>query len=82
MTAHGRLSTYRRHHCRCDACRDAARAAWRAFRARKAAGPGLPPGDSRHGTLNGYTNWLCRCDTCRDAWSGYLRGLRGRTVAP
>lgn len=70
---HGTPGGYANHKCRCTPCREAATAAARGMKARRAAGAGqraIP-----HGTMNGYANYACRCDLCRVAQSRYRAGL-------
>jgi hypothetical protein len=74
---HGKPSGYTYHGCRCDACRGAAVAANREWRAKNPnRNRGLEPGDARHGTLNGYTYHGCRCDACRGAAAAHKRERR------
>jgi hypothetical protein len=69
MTAHGTVSSYNNHACRCPHCRKAARDYNRERRTRLSQAPGkqIP-----HGTRNGYITYSCRCDRCRQANRDYL----------
>lgn len=63
MVAHGTLSRYNNHGCRCEPCMDAMRTYRAEYAARKAAG--APTRRYRlHGTLDTYDDG-CRCRRCR-----------------
>lgn len=59
---HGTPSMYQHGPCRCDACREAARAQREQLRS---AARSRPVPQHVHGTINGYTNYACRCDECK-----------------
>lgn len=89
---HGTNARYGRG-CRCDECRPAASAYYRAGRwRRREARAGAPATGITHGAY-GYKNALCRCETCVTGHRQLVRDTRaaryaarvpvdGRLVAP
>ena len=72
---HGGTGTgYSYHGCRCQECRAAATARFRAWRQQYDG----PPPNAPHGTRSTYSNYGCRCEPCRAAQSIYLRRRRSR----
>ncbi len=62
---HGTTTGYRRHGCRCDACRKAVIDCQRAWRQSV-----LPVPVTSHGVY-GYNIRRCRCSVCRAAKAAY-----------
>lgn len=63
--AHGTISTYTNHNCRCKPCRAEARRVANEYRERLRA-EGIPE-DVAHGTKKAYVIYKCRCTPCT-AW--------------
>ena len=68
---HGTISRYSRVGCRCDACREAARAYQAATRANRMANPNA----LKHGSTTAYGSG-CRCEKCCGAASTYMKKWR------
>lgn len=66
LPAHGTVTRYTNHKCRCRKCRAAGTAYMRELRARMKQ---TPEKKIPHGTANGYENYGCRCRKCVKAKS-------------
>jgi len=76
---HGIASTYRsRSACRCDACREANTARYRAEKQARAARLAVDPTLAPHGKVTTYTNWGCRCAPCSQANADRCREWKQR----
>ncbi len=69
---HGTTTGYRRHGCRCDACRKAVVDAQRTWRQGMAAAP-----VTSHGVY-GYNIRRCRCSGCCSAKAAYRAAGKAR----
>lgn len=87
----GTTAGYKRHSRegteKCQPCRDAITADFKARKAAKAreeseaAAVRDNPDDPRHGTLSFYSNQGCRCPKCKTARKDHSRKLRAGKVA-
>lgn len=67
LPAHGTITRYYNHKCRCTKCKKAGREHMRELRAKLRAS--TPASKIPHGTVNGYENYGCRCRKCVKAKS-------------
>jgi hypothetical protein len=68
---HGKSSGYTNGGCRCDACSEAQRVYYAAWRAAK-----RPQDATEHGYEQTYNDYKCRCDACRAAATAARRRRR------
>ena len=71
--AHGTVSRYRYHKCRCDDCRRANRLQKRRERHNGEDGPEHGMKTAQHGTRSKYVSGGCRCGLCKEANRIYQR---------
>lgn len=72
-------TTYNYWNCRCEGCRAANFAKYRAWRDRAAAEVASGERAVEHGKTSTYSNYACRCALCKAAWAAGGYG-RARTL--
>lgn len=82
VPAHGKISEYFRHKCRCEECRKCYSVWKKEYRRKKAIADGIPHGvrlpyrrESKHGEELSYTRG-CRCDLCRKGHAEYALKMK------